>query len=433
MRIITTHKGADFDALASVVAATLLYPDAVPVLPKSTNPNVKAFLAIHKDLFNLRHPGEIDCEQVTSMVVVDACAWSRIEGLKPLRKKEDLEIIIWDHHTGCDMNPAVNNQEQVGATVTLLARELKEKRTLITPMIATLMLTGLYEDTGNLSFSSTTVDDAEACVYLLKQKADLGVVNSFLRPAYGEVQKKILFEMVQTSKRKKINGYKIAFCKVDIEGHIGNLSVVVNMFRDLENVDAAFGLFLEKKKNKCVVIGRGREDGPDIGMLMRSLGGGGHPGAGSALLKSEFLDYNAIIEMIAELINGNQSSSVQLGDIMSFPVFSVQEDITMEEVAQILRKKGCTGLPVVSGKKLVGVISRKDFKKMRKEIHMKSPVKAYMSNDVVSIGIDKSPWEAIRMMMKHDIGRLPVIDDGDIIGIVTRTDAMRYYYNLLPD
>ena len=51
MHIVTTHKGTDFDALASVVAVNLLYPGFVTVLPGSLNPNVRAFLSLHKDLF----------------------------------------------------------------------------------------------------------------------------------------------------------------------------------------------------------------------------------------------------------------------------------------------------------------------------------------------------------------------------------------------
>lgn len=433
MKIITTHKGADFDALASVIAASLIYPDATLVLPTSINPNVKAFLAIHKDLFKLKSPGDITTDDVTTLILVDACSWNRIEGMKGLKKNDTLEIIIWDHHTGGDMNPSWQCQETKGATVTLLAREIIQKRKLVTPMIATLMLMGLYEDTGNLSFSTTTAEDASVCAYLLDRKADLAVLNSFLRPAYGEKQKTVLFEMLKTSKRKNVNGYKLAFCRVDIDGHIGNLSVVVNMYRDLENVDAAFGLFFEEKKGKCIVIGRGRDEGLDIGKLMRNIGGGGHPGAGSAMIRSIFLNSDSIIELIKELIEGNQQSSVQLGDIMSYPVFSVSDDTTMEQAATILREKGCTGVPVVNSDKLVGVISRRDFKKMRKDLHMKSPVKAYMSKDVLSIDLRKSPLEAVRLMMKHDIGRIPVVENDEIIGIVTRTDAMRYYYNLLPD
>ena len=40
---------------------------------------------------------------------------------------------------------------------------------------------------------------------------------------------------------------------------------------------------------------------------------------------------------------------------------------------------------------------------------------------------------AARLMVKHDVGRLPVIEDGKIIGIVTRSDTMLYFYDLLPD
>jgi CBS domain-containing protein len=36
-------------------------------------------------------------------------------------------------------------------------------------------------------------------------------------------------------------------------------------------------------------------------------------------------------------------------------------------------------------------------------------------------------------MIKHDIGRLPVVEDGKIIGIVTRSDVMRYWYDLVPE
>jgi len=51
MEIIVTHKNADFDALASLVAASIVYPEARPIVPKTLNPNVRAFLSIHKDSF----------------------------------------------------------------------------------------------------------------------------------------------------------------------------------------------------------------------------------------------------------------------------------------------------------------------------------------------------------------------------------------------
>jgi len=433
MKIISTHKGMDFDALASVIAASLLYPDAVTVMSDNMNPNVKAFLSLHKELFHIIAPGDINLSDVKTLIVVDACNWNRLDGISKLKERKDLEIIIWDHHVGGDIHATWKCQEHKGAAVTLIARKLIEKDINLTPIIATLLLMGIYEDTGNLTFSSTTAEDASTCAYLLDRKADLTVLNSFLRPAYGEKQKNILFEMMSTTVRRKIRGYKLAFCQVKLESHIGNLSVVVSMYRDLENVDGAFGIFHEEKKNKCIIIGRSSHESLDIGKLMRNLGGGGHPGAGSAMIQSEFLNPEAVIEMITELIDGHQRSSVQLSDLMSYPVHTVSSDMTMEEVALLLRQKGFSGLPVVEEGRIVGVISRRDFRKMRKEAHMKSPVKAYMSKEIITIDSEKSPLEAVRLMIKHDIGRVPVIQQNEIIGILTRTDAMRYYYNLLPD
>ena len=93
MKIITTHKGSDFDALASLVAAKLLYPEARPVLPGSINANLKSFLSIHKDLFDFYSPGEIDYDEVETLIVVDTHTWDRLD--RRVRKyKEKMN----DHH-----------------------------------------------------------------------------------------------------------------------------------------------------------------------------------------------------------------------------------------------------------------------------------------------------------------------------------------------
>lgn len=95
------------------------------------------------------------------------------------------------------------------------------------------------------------------------------------------------------------------------------------------------------------------------------MGGGGHPGAGSALLKTT--DPHVIKEMLEQIIKGNQQTSVILRDIMSYPVVKVNENTPVDEVALILRKVGCTGLPVVNDHdRITGIISRRDFRKIKK-------------------------------------------------------------------
>jgi CBS domain-containing protein len=204
------------------------------------------------------------------------------------------------------------------------------------------------------------------------------------------------------------------------------------MFRDIMNVDAAFGVFSIPDKEKCMVIGRSDADSLHVGDIMRSLGGGGHPSAGSALLRQ--VNPDVVEEMIVGLIQGNQQASVQISDLMSFPVYTLSPDAPMADVAKLLRSKGITGIPIVEKNRVVGMISRRDFSKLRKNNPLDKPVKAFMIRDVLSIKPGKSPLQAARIMVRHDIGRLPVIDDqGKLIGLVTRSDVMHYFYDLLPD
>ncbi|MDH3566968.1 MAG: DHH family phosphoesterase, partial [Desulfobacteraceae bacterium] len=227
MQIVTTHKNMDFDALASTVAATILYPEAIPVLPRSANPNVKAFLSIHKDFFDVSTFDDIDADAVKRLIVVDINSWERLGRIGMLKNRENLEIHLWDHHSGTgDIQPTWKCQEEMGANITLMIRQLKSEKKKLTPIQATLFLTGLYEDTGHLTFPASTAEDAYAAAYLLERKADLSIVSKFLRPAYGEKQKQVLFNMLKSAKRDTVNGYNVSFNKVEIEGHVDSLAVV---------------------------------------------------------------------------------------------------------------------------------------------------------------------------------------------------------------
>jgi tRNA nucleotidyltransferase (CCA-adding enzyme) len=432
MKIVTTHKGSDFDALACLVAATVLYPGIKPVLPNSINVNLRTFLSLHKELFNFYSLKDINLDQVTTLVVVDTSSWNRLDSMAALKDKEDLEIILWDHHTKGDIITDQRVIKETGACITLLVQELEKQRKLITPIQATLFLIGLYEDSGNLTFPSTLPEDARAAAYLLDRKADLNILGTFLRQAYGKKQKDILFHMIQDAKREDLGDFSLSIITMKIEGRIENLAMVMQMYREILNVDVVFGIFKDTERDKCMVIGRSNVDNINVGMIMRSIGGGGHPGAGSTLIKAA--NPRVVEEMIRELVQGNQHSSVMLSDIMSYPVLTVDQDTIVDEVAMLLRDVGCTGVPVVDKKEnIVGIVSRRDFRKIRKTSQMQAPIKAFMSRKVISISHDKSAIEAARLMVKNDIGRIPVMEDGKIIGIITRSDAMMYFYDLLPD
>lgn len=426
MRIITTHSNTDFDALASVIACTILYPDAIPVLHKSVNPNVKDFLSLHKEVFKIHSSKEINPDSIESVIVVDTNNWSRLSKLSKLKNKEDLEIIHFDHHGKGDIEGnRLSCIENKGACITLLVREIIKHKKQITPFQATLFLMGLYEDTGNLTFNSTTPEDAHTAAYLLENKADLNILTTFIKQAYGQEQKDALFEMLKKSEKINLCGAEVSFPKIEISGHIEGLSVVLNMYKEIIDADAVFGIFKDVRKDKCIIIGRSKSDEINVGAVLNRFGGGGHPGAGSAMVKEA--DPDDVERQIVQLIDEYSSTAVSLSDLVT-EAESIPPETTMEDFAKELRDRGSTGFTVIEDGKLTGIISIFDFKKVRKASHMNSPVKAFMTKEIISVEKDCTPSEAAKIMIKNDIGRLPVLDNGKLIGIISRNTAMKYYY-----
>ncbi|PHR28473.1 MAG: hypothetical protein COA36_06245 [Desulfotalea sp.] len=433
MLIATTHKNTDFDALASVIGATLLYPGCIGVVPKMTNKNVEQFLSTHKTAFNLVLPNEIDHEKVSKLIVVDTDQWHRLDRMDKLRNNKALEIDLWDHHmTGKgDIEPTWSLKEHIGATVTLLVREMKKKGTQLTPLDSTVMLIGLYEDTGHLSFPSTTSEDASAAAFLLENKADLNVANFFLNPPYEENQKEILFEMMKKTEKRTINGHPVGFNCVKLDKKVPNLAAVVSMYRKIINVDALFVIFISDETN--TVIGRSGVESIHVGEVMLVLGGGGHAGAGSASIKTAKYTPTQIKDKISAILLEKKSETVSIADIMSFPVVSVPPTTTMREIQTIMQREKIRGILVTENDEILGITVLWDLKRIKKQRQWDSPVKAFMARDVITITPNTSPTMAARIMKEKDVGYLPVLQSNKVIGIVTRTDILTYYYDLLPD
>jgi len=132
------------------------------------------------------------------------------------------------------------------------------------------------------------------------------------------------------------------------------------------------------------------------------------------------------------MVGEGHQASMKIRDLMSFPVLSLNSEMTMSQAGKVLREKGYKGSPVVTGGKLVGILSRRDFQKIKKAEQFQSPVKAFMSTHVVTTHPEESPGQAAHLMIKNDFGRLPVMDEGKIVGIFSRSDVVANLYGLCP-
>ncbi|MCK8602759.1 CBS domain-containing protein [Desulfoferrobacter suflitae] len=428
MQIATTHVNTDFDALASLVAATFIYPGAVGVLPTQIQPKVREFLAIHQDLFRLKLRNEADLSEVTRLIVVDTNHWDRLDRMHKLEKEDGLEVILWDHHMqGGNIKATWQCRQEAGANITLMLSEMRRRGCAFAPMQATLFLMGLYDDTGNLTYPSTTKDDAYAAGYLLDNGADLNVAAAYLSISLDDDQTELLTLMLESSKVLEVSGYRVGVSFLPIERGMNMLASVVTKYKELKGLDAAFGIFCNES-DRCVVIGRGGGTGLDVGAVVRKLGGGGHPAAGSAMVKSEHPAQ--VYRHLIDLIDLAKRPAMLVGGIMSEPQLCLRAGISILEARALLQKKHVHAAVVTDQDVLLGIISDAEVNKAKSDSQLRAPVKAFMKTKFAVLHPAQPVGEALRLMKEEEVGLLPVMAQDRLVGVVTRADLMLHIYDL---
>lgn len=115
-------------------------------------------------------------------------------------------------------------------------------------------------------------------------------------------------------------------------------------------------------------------------------------------------------------------------DVMSQFVVTISPDATLSEAAAILCRYNVSGAPVVTASgKLAGFIAEpRLIDVLFDEDVRKTPISEYMIRDVHVVHPEDSLADAARLFVLYGIRRLPVVDEGTLVGIVSRRDLMSY-------
>ena len=118
---------------------------------------------------------------------------------------------------------------------------------------------------------------------------------------------------------------------------------------------------------------------------------------------------------------------MQVKDAMNPNVISASKDISIKEAARTLTKHEIGSLIIVEDEKIVGVITESDI--IRKVVATGldpsvTLVEEMMTKDVITIDADAELNDACQTMVDHKIKRLPVLDGGQLVGIITTTDII---------
>ncbi|NES98733.1 MAG: CBS domain-containing protein, partial [Desertifilum sp. SIO1I2] len=133
-----------------------------------------------------------------------------------------------------------------------------------------------------------------------------------------------------------------------------------------------------------------------------------------------------VISQLVEQLNAQIPQPPTARELMSSPVRTILPETTIKQAQRILLRYGHSGLSVVDETgKLIGMISRRDIDIALHHGFSHAPVKGYMSSNLKTIS-PETPLPTIEsLMVTYDIGRLPVLENGQLVGIVTRTDVLR--------
>ena len=418
MRIILTHEQTDFDGIASLLGAHLLDEIAIPILPRRMNRNVQGFITIYGADLPFIDPRDMQDHPIEFVYLVDTQSITSVKGMS-----EKTKIHVIDHHsTRSDLPPEWDLQiAETGAITTVFVEGISERDIRLSVIEATLLLLGIYEDTGSLTYTRTTPRDVRAAATLLDQGANLSIVSNYLNHPLSIQQQEIYDQLRNAVKSYTIHGHNIMIAPGDARGMDEELSTIAHKLRDLVDPDAIF--LLMKIRGGVQLIARSTSDNINVAQIAGNFGGGGHPRAAAALIKSS--DLGSISEKLIRILPEYVQPATKVKEIMSGTPQLLSPETTVQEVAQKMQRYGYEGYPVVSNGEILGLVTRRSVDRALSH-KLNLTAASLMKAGNISISPDDSIEGLQSLMTKTGWGQIPVVDPekSEIIGIVTRTDLL---------
>jgi tRNA nucleotidyltransferase (CCA-adding enzyme) len=425
MDLITTHINADFDCLGSMIAARRLYPGAAMVFPGGQERTLREFfLKSVQYAYDFQKLRDLDLDRVNRLILVDVRQSTRIGVLEKLVRRPGLAVHIYDHHpdSPADLRGEVEHIHAVGATVTVLTRLFMERGIVPSADEATLMMLGLYEDTGSLTFATTTVDAYQAAAYLLEHGANLNTVASMLAHELTPDQIRLLNDLIANRSVLNIQGIDISITHASVDHFVGDIAALAHKLRDIENLDVL--LVAVRMESRVFLVARSRRPELNAGEILAEFGGGGHASAAAASVRD--LTLLQVLERLPSLLQHHIHPQWQVRHLMSLSVKSVAPRDSLNLAHQLFSRFNINAMPVVDQGLVCGIITRQVADKAIYLNLGAQPVADFMSGEFRVVTPDTPVEELKELIVAGSQRFVPVLHDGQLVGAVTRTDLLRH-------
>lgn len=412
---------------------------AYPIVPRRINRNVRAFLTLYGAELPFMDARDLPTENIDTVTLVDT---QSVITLKGMTNRTAVQVV--DHH---QLRPDLPDSwnvtiDRVGACTTLFVEGLREHNGVLNSIHATMLLLGIYEDTGSLSYAGTTPRDMHAAAYLLEQGASLQILSHYLNPPLSDEQRQVYDRLLATAERRLIHGQNILVARAQAEDLTDEISTIAHKLRDLLDPDALF--LMVRTVDGIRLVARSITDKVDVARIAETFGGGGHGRAAAALIRlNETTDENGqsekrptldeAYEKLLAILPDMVVPSLMVRAIMSPQPLVLSPDTSAEKAARLMQRYGYEGYPVVQNSQVLGLLTRRAVDRAISH-KLNLPASSLMDAGDVSVQPNDSIEQLRRVMSDSGWGQIPVVDSGSgsIIGIVTRTDLLKTMGDMAP-
>jgi tRNA nucleotidyltransferase (CCA-adding enzyme) len=301
-----------------------------------------------------------------------------------------------------------------------LVEEISARALALTSIEATLLLLGIYEDTGSLLYQSTTTRDLRAAAWLMEQGARLSVVNEFLHHPLTPEQRELYERLQEQSETREIKGHTVVVTWAEAAGFSEEISTLAHKLRELLEPSALFVLVdLDKR---IQLVARSTTDDIDVSEVAKQFSGGGHKRAAAALIRARSLQ--AVREKLLSLLPEVVQPSVTVAQVMSRGVQVLSPQDTVADAIKRMQRTGHEGYPVVAEGRVIGLLTRRAVDRALQFKMADAPVTQVMNAGSVTVNDHDSIAHLQQLMIESGWGQIPVVEDEHIIGVVTRTDLI---------
>jgi tRNA nucleotidyltransferase (CCA-adding enzyme) len=431
-QVIATHGNTDFDAFGAMLAARMLYPEAV-VAVATLNRNVRDFYRLHaEELGAMAETSRLELDAIRRLIVVEVTSASRLGELEAVALDPEVEKVLFDHHAEHELPDWVAADAAVlstdGALTTTLVGILAERELLPPPLVATAFALGIHEDTGSLTYASTTQRDVDALSWCFRHGARQDLVNEYLHTPLAPAERSLLQHLLDALEPIDSPEDDVYLASLSWPEYVEGVSNLAHKIMDL--TDARALVLLVEMDERVFAVVRSRTERIDAAVVAATLGGGGHAQAASAISRESLA---VARERALDALRTTRSSAPLARDVMSTPARTVQPESTVRDAMTLCQRHGQSGVFVVADGRLAGSISREDLDKAIGHDLSHAPVRGIMTSRVTSAHEDASLAELRSLVTSAEDGRVAVLRDEELVGVVSRADLLRALEGVAPE